>query len=87
MDKKPDYSNMPKLIEWYSKQNKDNFDFSMLLSERMEYFSDRWGKEHIKCFDLLWKELKKRLKKEKRNTILSSLLTDKQIKERDINVK
>jgi len=34
----------------------------MYLSERLEYFSDRFGEEHEEYFDLLWKEMKKRLK-------------------------
>lgn len=56
-----DYSQMDKLVEQKSKEYKSNYDFAMYLSERMEYFSDRFGKEHQQYFDLLWKELKKRL--------------------------
>ena len=60
---RPDYSNKKELVKFHSKLYDDNFDFVMYLSERLEYFSDRFGEEHEEYFDLLWKECKKRLKK------------------------
>ena len=58
---KPDYSNKPALVKYYSEFYPDNVDFAEFLAERMEYFSDRFGDEHIEFFDMLWVEMKKRL--------------------------
>ena len=59
---KPDYSNKEKLIEYYSNLYKDDYSFVQFMSERLDYFSDRFTKEHIEFFDLLWKKCKERLR-------------------------
>jgi hypothetical protein len=56
-----DYSNKKQLVKEKSMATPDDYDFAMYLSERLEYFSDRFGEEHIQYFDLLWSELKRRL--------------------------
>lgn len=62
--KKLDYSDKTALVKQKSKERPDNYDFAMYLAERLEYFSDRFSNEHVEYFDLLWKEMKSRLKKD-----------------------
>lgn len=60
---KPDYSDKKALVEYYSKKYTSNFSFAQFLSERLDYFSDRFVSEHIEFFDLLWEKFKERIKK------------------------
>ena len=58
---KPDYTDKQALVEYESNKRPDNFDFVQFLSERLDYFSDRFGEEHLEYFDLLWKKCKERI--------------------------
>lgn len=64
---KPDYSNKQALVEYYSKKYPDDYDFVQYLSERLDYFSDRFSEEHEEYFDMLWKECIKRLQLRRNN--------------------
>jgi hypothetical protein len=50
-----DYLNKPANDEDYI------FNLSMILAERMEYYSDRWCQERMYVFDCLWNALKQKL--------------------------
>ena len=58
---KPDYSDKKALVQYYLDKYDDNFDLVQFASERLDYFSDRFGREHIEFFDMLWEAIKKRL--------------------------
>jgi len=59
---KPDYSDKKALVEYYSNMYPDDFSFVQFMSERLDYFSDRFTKDHVEFFDLLWEKCKGRLR-------------------------